>query len=153
MGLFDKLRYGLFKRLGPKAQALVDAAVLAMLADKDVQDIELDAATCLLGRLPWFSEPEPHELRKHIQDSVRTLREAPDMAAETRRVAATFDDPDAREVMLGVSAYVVLAEGKLDPLEDAWVLQLATLLGFDQARVAELVEDIREYRAEDPNAC
>lgn len=144
MGLLDRLKHRIFGRLGADAQALVDTAVLAMLAGSSVQTVEVETALRLLLRMPWFQGVEPSELRRYLRRAARRVR-----PQDLDRLAATFArEPDARDVQLGISAYVLMCDRKMETRERAWLDDLADRLDVEPARIDELLADIGEHMRE-----
>ena len=141
MGLLDRLKHRIMGRLGADAQALVDTAVLAMLADKTVRSVEIDTALGLLARMPWFQGVEPAQLRGYLEAAA--TRVGP---ADMPRIASAFrKNPDAREVQLGISAYVLMCDREMATAERAWLDGLARRLDIGQPRLEELLADIAEH--------
>jgi hypothetical protein len=148
MGLLSRLKHRIFRRLGDDAQALVDTAVLAMKSGRAVRDIEIETALGLLLRMPWFRGVKPAQLRGYLRDATKKVS-----ATDLPRLAATFEDePDAREVQIGISAYVLMCDRTMEPSERAWLDDLAARLSVSQDRVEELLADIAEHMAQDAAA-
>ncbi len=141
MGLLDRLRHELFGQLGRDAQALVDTAVMAMRASRPVLDVEIETALRLLLRMPWFQGVDSNEMRGHLERAIARGKKS-----DMRTLARAFrDEPDAREVQLGISAYVLMADRAMEASERAWLDELARLLDVEEARIEELLADIAEH--------
>ncbi len=137
------------KRFAPdRQQLLVDAAALAILADREVKEVELDTASRLLTTLPWFRGVEPEAMRTRLHRAIETLRDEDDLYKEMRALAQQFEDPDAREAILGICAFILWCDDTLTQDEQDWLITLNGNFGFSQAHLEELLEDIRAYLAE-----
>ncbi len=150
MSILNRLKRAIFDDMTPEARDLVDLAVLAIIKDCAIHDDERASAVNLLLSLPWFQGIERAALEGAIEEAIgeRDFRQS--HSALTARIARRFDDPDAREVVLGIAAFVVLADGHLDEREAAWLEQLTKELGMGKARLDEIVADVREFLKESP---
>jgi tellurite resistance protein len=153
MGLLDDLKdYWSTRRAGP--QIMLDASALSVLVDGHISPKEVDAACNLLGALPWFHEQEPAALRRDLQKALdRYQREGYRQAKEVSRFAQKLRNPDGREVLLGICAFIIYIDEKsVTPEERRWLDNLAKALGFSQARLEELLGDIHGYLEAYPEA-
>lgn len=153
MGILDGLKdYWSTRRAGP--QIMLDASALSVLVDGHISPKEVDAACKLLGALPWFHDQEPEQIRRSLQRALdRYQHEGYHQAQEVSRFAHKLRNPDGREVLLGICAFIIYIDEKsVTPQERHWLDNLAQALGFPQPRLEELLEDIHHYLEAYPEA-
>ncbi len=146
----DVRDYWSTRRAGP--QLMLDAAALAITIDGHEEAEELNAACSLLGDLPWFHEVTPEELRQKLEKTLtRTRAQSPDPRKEARRFARTLHNPDGRDLLLGICAYIIsVGPNSPSPEEQSWIQDLAHALDISDERLQELQTDIQTQLNELP---
>jgi tellurite resistance protein len=121
----------------PKLEAVVELMFLAAYADGVVSDVERQVF------VEHIESASQGQLGKEAIGMMLThIGKA--LAGEGRE--ARFDvirrrlgDPRSRKVALGLAIQVLLADGFVDPREEAWLIRAATALEIDPNEAAEML--------------
>ena len=145
-GLLSPEEMGALTRVDPLAETMF----LMMAADNRVTDVERDAVR---GAVRGLTDDilrtgtinvllETYEQRLHKQGREARLREIADEIA---------DEPSEAEGAFSLAAAVALADDEVTDGENEFINQLAEWFGITEQRAGEILDQLEEDRATDPD--
>lgn len=130
-----------------ESKALLDLLVLAILADSEVSEGELQQLDEELLRLPFLWDAETRE--RVVEHSARTrdyvesiLGDEGKLQIFIKGVADEIEAGDHRVVAMRMFIAVVVAEG-LNDLERERIFDVGSAFGFESDVIAEIIDDVR----------
>ena len=131
-----------------QSKALVDLLILTVFADEEVTEEELEGLAEQWGQLPFAGDEALEDIVGEHGYETRAFLEQNqgDRAAFQEKlgeVAAQLTDDDVQEAALRMVAIVSQADG-VDAQEVKMCHDLGDLFGFDEDRVADIIDEIYE---------
>lgn len=120
--------------------AVLDAIALSACADGVTND-ELVVILRMARELPSLKGRPPAEIDARVRASFDRLTEDGLEGRLERLGKATFDEATRRKIFCA-AAVVQYADGQVTNEENEFLLDLADVLGLDEARVRDIVEEI-----------
>lgn len=142
MGLFDAFRASAEPEFDTQ-RAVMTIVISALLADGEADDEEVAGMRAMCARSPIFSGNSREEDDRVIDFALRTMRR---LGGEAVPKAASALPPPLRETAFAFAVEIVLADDAVGPQEEAFIDQLARLLGIGD-KLAQSVIAVTAIRA------
>jgi|GEM_PF-2831619 len=120
--------------------AVLDAIALSACADGVTND-ELVVLLRMARELPSLKGRPPAEVDERVRASFERLA-ADGLEARLKQLGNTSFDDGTRRRMFAAAAVVQYADGHVTNEENEFLLDLADVLGLDETRVRDVVEEI-----------
>lgn len=129
--------------------AFVEVVALAMHADGVVVGEEVEFLEDIVAQLPAFVDSDESELAGFRSQAVIAVAAAQDtidgVDAALARIAAILTSQRLRDVTYGMAVAMTWADGVVVGMERDFLVTLATALGIDESRAADLDEAARSW--------
>ncbi|MBI3180647.1 MAG: tellurite resistance TerB family protein [Myxococcales bacterium] len=125
-------------------QALVEAMVLAAIADGSVSEREMKT---LLGRIlerPEFEGTRPDEVAALVDQAVTSLTQASGLEQVLESLRARLPDHKNRMLAFGLAAAVAFADRRASRAELGLLKKFQKALGISEDEVAQLIEVVEK---------
>jgi tellurite resistance protein len=134
----------------PIDDAILDAIALSACAD-GVTNVELVAILRIARELPSLRGREPAEIDARVHAAFDRLT-ADGLEGRLKALGdAALDDPTRRR-MFTAAAVVQYADGQVTNAENEFLLDLADVLGLDDAKVSGIIAEIETELGVEPGA-
>jgi tellurite resistance protein len=121
--------------------AILDVIALSTCADGVVQKSEVEALTRMARELPSLRGLTKDELDDRVRASFARL-EAAGLEGRLKELGEAAKTDDLKRRLFSAAAIVQHADGHLANEENAFLLDLADVLGLDDATVRAIVDEI-----------
>ena len=140
------------KVLGPSVvdDAVLDAIALSACAD-GVTNLELVAILRIARELPSMRARPPAEIDARVHAAFDRLS-AEGLEARLQSIGRMDLDADTRRQMFAAAAVVQYADGLVTNSENEFLLDLADVLGLDEAKVSAIIAEIERSLEIEPGA-
>ena len=122
--------------------ALVEAMLLAAIADGGLDQGELQALLRRVLERPEFEGTRPEELNALVENSARALSEAGDLKTVLRSLRDRLPDHKNRMLAFGLAAAVALADHRASRAELGMLKTFQAALGIAEHEVAQIIDVI-----------
>jgi len=120
--------------------AVLDAITLSACADGLTKD-EITALGLMARELPTSKGLSDAEIDERVRASFERINEV-GLEARLQAIGETAIDEETRRRMFSAAVIVQYADGHLTNEENAFLLDLADVLGLNETKVREIVEQI-----------
>lgn len=131
----------------PIDDAILDAIALSACAD-GVSNVELVAILRIARELPSLRDKPPAEIDARVHAAFDRLT-TDGLEARLAALGKAGHDEPTRRHMFCAAAVVQYADGEVTSQENEFLLDLADVLGLDDATVEKIVAEIEAHLAED----
>ena len=124
--------------------ALVEAMLLAAMADGAVSQLELRAMLSRVIERPEFEGTKPDELNALVETSAQRLSQAKDLQEILSSLRARLPDHKNRMLAFGLAAAVAFADQRATRLELGLLKTIQAALGISEDEVAQIIDIIEQ---------
>ena len=124
--------------------ALVEAMLLAAMADGQVSQLEMQTLLRRVLERPEFEGTRPEELNALVEDSARRLAAAKDLESVLASLRARLPDHKNRLLAFGLAAAVALADHRATRSELGLLKTFQAAFGISEDEVAHVVEVVEQ---------
>ncbi len=124
--------------------ALVEAMLLAAMADGQVTELEIQTLIRRILERPEFDGTKPEQLTALVQKSVQTLASAQDLKAILASLRDRLPDHKSRMLAFGLAAAVALADQRATRAELGLLKTFQAALGISEDEVAEIIDVVEK---------
>lgn len=126
-------------------QAIVDVAVIAMLADGEGTDEELEMLAGTIAQQEAFANVDEEQFQTMIDESLARVQGWDDLSHAleqvTEEIGTSVED---RAVAFGIAYSVACADGEIADEEDAFLSALADSFELSQEQVDTMIDAVNE---------
>ena len=134
----------------PIDDAVLDAIALSACAD-GVTNVELVAILRIARELPSLRDREPAEIDARVHAAFDRLT-ADGLEGRLKALGDAALDEQTRRRMFAAAAVVQYADGQVTNAENEFLLDLADVLGLDDAKVNGIIAEIETELGIEPGA-
>lgn len=134
----------------PIDDAILDAIALSACAD-GVTNVELVAILRIARELPSLRDREPAEIDARVHAAFDRLT-ADGLEGRLKALGDAALDEQTRRRMFAAAAVVQYADGQVTNAENEFLLDLADVLGLDDAKVNGIIAEIETELGIEPGA-
>jgi uncharacterized tellurite resistance protein B-like protein len=124
--------------------ALVEAMLLAAMADGSVSQVEIRALLTRVIERPEFEGTKPEELNALVQSSAERLSEAKDLQEILSSLRTRLPDHKNRMLAFGLAAAVAFADQRATRMELGLLKTMQAALGISEDEVAQIIDIIEQ---------
>ncbi|MFZ5472110.1 MAG: TerB family tellurite resistance protein [Myxococcota bacterium] len=124
--------------------ALVEAMLLAAIADGRVTEGEMQTLLRRVLERPEFEGTRPDELNALVEKSVQALAAAPNMETVLKSLRERLPDHKNRMLAFGLAAAVAFADHRATRAELGLLKTFQAALGISEEEVAEIIEVVEQ---------
>lgn len=124
----------------PVDDAVLDAIALSACAD-GIANVEVVAIVKIARELPSLAGASPEDIDTRVRAAFERLK-ADGLEGRLQALGTMGLDADARRRVFAAAAVVQYADGLVTSSENEFLLDLADVLGLDDAKVSAILEDI-----------
>jgi uncharacterized tellurite resistance protein B-like protein len=124
--------------------ALVEAMLLAAMADGSVSQLEIRALLRRVIERPEFEGTRPEELNALVESSAQRLSQAKDLQEILASLRTRLPDHKNRMLAFGLAAAVAFADQRATRMELGLLKTIQAALGISEDEVAQIIDIIEQ---------